>query len=122
MIDSVAMMSLEINSANDGHATGKISSSFVHEGLLCRIYRLEDSEKKYGGETGSVTMKVINDQFPDEKDISRLENEYNVLRHLANRDAAGSALNETLRNGAAAIYLDWLDGITLKEWIRNFHS
>jgi len=122
VIDSVAMMSLEINSANDGHTIGESGRYFVHEGSLCQIYRLDDPEKRYGGETGSVAMKVINDQFPDEKDISRLENEYNVLRYLANRDAAGGALNQTLRNGAAAIYLDWLDGNTLKEWIRSFHS
>eukprot|EP00957_Ditylum_brightwellii_P201884 15327662-Ditylum_brightwellii.AAC.1 len=95
VIDSTAMMSLEINSANDGHATGKSGSSLVHEGSLCRIHRLDDSEKRYSGETGSVAMEAINDQFPDEKDVSRLENEHNVLRHLANPDDAGTVLNET---------------------------
>mmetsp|Transcript_17395 Transcript_17395/g.24816 ORF Transcript_17395/g.24816 Transcript_17395/m.24816 type:complete len:81 (+) Transcript_17395:685-927(+) len=32
-------------------------------GSLCRIHRLDDLETRYGGETGFVAMKAINDQF-----------------------------------------------------------
>eukprot|EP00957_Ditylum_brightwellii_P036959 2797778-Ditylum_brightwellii.AAC.1 len=96
--------------------------SFVHEGSSYRIFCLDDPEKKYGGQSGSVAIKVFSDQFPDERDISRLKNEYNVLKHLANCNGAGAALKQTLRDGEAAIYLDWVEGITLKEWIRNTNS
>mmetsp|Transcript_3720 Transcript_3720/g.5441 ORF Transcript_3720/g.5441 Transcript_3720/m.5441 type:complete len:203 (-) Transcript_3720:444-1052(-) len=51
----------------------KISTLASHEGSLCRIHHLDDLEKRYGGETGSIAMKAINDQFPDKKDISRLD-------------------------------------------------
>eukprot|EP00957_Ditylum_brightwellii_P084692 6439666-Ditylum_brightwellii.AAC.1 len=116
------MLSFSTNSESTGRLADTTGISFVHEGSSYRTFRLDDPERKHGGQSGSVAIKAFSDQFPDEEEISRLENEHNVLKYLANRSGAGAALNQTLRSGAAAIYLDWVEGITLKEWIRTTNS
>uniref|UniRef100_A0A7S4VGD3 Protein kinase domain-containing protein n=1 Tax=Ditylum brightwellii TaxID=49249 RepID=A0A7S4VGD3_9STRA len=115
-------MSLSKQSGNSEHDDETTGITFVNEGPLFRIYHVVDSDQEHSSQTGSVAIKVLNDRFADDKDTSRLENEYSILNHLANRDAAGSAIKKTSHHGSNATTLEWIDGITLKEWIRKFHS
>eukprot|EP00957_Ditylum_brightwellii_P152506 11608332-Ditylum_brightwellii.AAC.1 len=64
-------------------------------------------------------MKILTDQFPDAALVSRLENEFKISQRLSGCTYTRTALQQTRVDGLCATCLEWAEGETLKEWIRN---
>eukprot|EP00957_Ditylum_brightwellii_P207982 15355391-Ditylum_brightwellii.AAC.1 len=88
----------------------------IHDGTT-KIYCVKDSKNTFGGCSGSVAMKSLADEFPDEEEVFRLKNEYAISKYLSKCSAIRAALAERCMDGVKAIVLDWANGITLEDWI-----
>eukprot|EP00957_Ditylum_brightwellii_P037848 2862641-Ditylum_brightwellii.AAC.1 len=78
----------------------------------------------FGQSSKSIIVKIPTDQFPDPDLILRFQNEYKVSRHLSQCNVTRSVLThmDPNQNGTYVLYLEWVPGITLKEWIRFAHK
>eukprot|EP00957_Ditylum_brightwellii_P094090 7163531-Ditylum_brightwellii.AAC.1 len=96
---------------------------FVSEGFSNTVYCVHDAESTIGSRSGFLAIKSLNDMcFDEEKSVSRLENEYTISMHLASQcSSVRSALLLSEFDGLPAIYLEWVNGITLSKWIHSFH-
>eukprot|EP00957_Ditylum_brightwellii_P051284 3888493-Ditylum_brightwellii.AAC.1 len=58
-------------------------TEIVHEGLYMHIFCVVDEKNKCSGCNGVVAMKTLTDQFPDPKQIKKLDNKYKLSHHLS---------------------------------------
>mmetsp|Transcript_35948 Transcript_35948/g.54685 ORF Transcript_35948/g.54685 Transcript_35948/m.54685 type:complete len:179 (+) Transcript_35948:447-983(+) len=99
-----------------------MNPSVVYESLSTHIWRLHDPQNCITGSSKPIAVKIPTDQFPDPDLILRFQNEYKVSRHLSQCNVTRSVFKEQNQNGTYALYLEWVPGMTLKEWIRFAHK
>eukprot|EP00957_Ditylum_brightwellii_P146418 11148486-Ditylum_brightwellii.AAC.1 len=120
-IESIAMKSSTIGEESRSQQD---HDTVIYEGLYSRVFCFRDYANKYSSHAGSLALKSLSDEFPDDKHLSRLENEYIISRHLmsCNCKATRAALLRPELRSPISIFLEWAAGETLTEWIKSIHG
>ncbi|MDF2156785.1 adenylate/guanylate cyclase domain-containing protein [Algoriphagus sp. CAU 1675] len=86
-----------------------MSEKLIYESKKSKIYFFDDSEWQQ-----PVLLKVLNYEFPTPKDISQFYNEFEIIESL-NIKGARLALKRLKYQGKHAMYLEWVQGNTIKD-------
>ncbi|MCE2496082.1 MAG: AAA family ATPase [Flavobacteriales bacterium] len=81
----------------------------IYESKKSKIYFFEDSEWDK-----PVLLKVLNYEFPTPRDISQFYNEFDIIEGLG-MIGTREALKCLKHRGKHAMYLEWVEGKTVKE-------
>ncbi len=81
----------------------------IYESKKSKIYFLEQSEFGH-----PILLKSLNYEFPTPKDIAQFYNEFEIINGLGLRGVR-NALKKLKYNGRHAIYMEWVQGQTVKE-------
>eukprot|EP00957_Ditylum_brightwellii_P114196 8706495-Ditylum_brightwellii.AAC.1 len=117
-IESIALKSMSVEEETriqENHL------KVIHEGPSTRVVCFCDTANRFGG-SRFTAIKSLNDEFADERHASRLKNEYNISKHLVHCSATRAALFTTELRGCPSIFLEWVTGVTLTEWIKSVHK
>ncbi len=86
-----------------------MADQLIYESKKSKIYFYEDSEWNK-----SVLLKLLNYEFPTPRDISQLYNEFDIIEGLG-MIGTREALQRLKHKGKHAMYLEWVEGQTVKE-------
>ena len=86
-----------------------MAEKLIYESKKSKIYYLDKSELNQ-----PVLLKILNFEFPTPKDISQFYNEFNIIDGL-DIDSIRKALKCFRYHGKHAMYLEWINGKTVKE-------
>lgn len=84
-----------------------------------------DQKKDDASAITAVAIKTLTNANPNSAELKRFYNEYEILS--LNRLSCCSSIRSALKRSRDedvlnAIYLEWVDGITLKDWIKSSHD
>lgn len=86
-----------------------MSWSLVFESKKSKLYKVNQSEWEV-----PVLLKILNYEFPTPEEISQFFNEYDILKELE-IPGVRKPLKRTKYKGRHCMYLEWIEGKTLKE-------
>eukprot|EP00957_Ditylum_brightwellii_P022539 1700682-Ditylum_brightwellii.AAC.1 len=102
--------------------SGEEECNIVHESHYIRIFHMLDPQNKFGGRTGSIVVKSLIEDFPDDTQALRLRNEYAISKHLSQCIGVRECITKVEQNGIPSLILEWATGVTLGEWIKSLHK
>eukprot|EP00957_Ditylum_brightwellii_P110189 8404891-Ditylum_brightwellii.AAC.1 len=122
-IGSSAMISFSLSSIDMKNTEHKEQVQFVIQGTFYSMYCLKDPKRKKDSQSGHVAIKALHDLHDNGKYSSRLNNEFTISRQLSSQcSSVRNAISNAEIGGLPAIYLEWVHGTTLSEWIKSFHE
>ncbi|QTN38873.1 AAA family ATPase [Cryomorphaceae bacterium] len=86
-----------------------MADKLIYESKKSKIYFYEDSEWNK-----PVLLKLLNYEFPTPRDISQFYNEFDIIEGLG-MIGTREALQRLKYKGKHAMYLEWVEGQTVKE-------
>lgn len=93
----------------------------VYKSISTRVYReirTEQSTAQSEADDGTRAVKCLAEENPSLFNVSSLNNEYNILsRRLRDCPGARGIVTKAKLDGLDAIVMEWVNGLTLNEWI-----
>jgi len=93
-----------------------MEKELIYESKKSKLYRLDSSE--WGK---PALLKILNHEFPTPFEITQFYNEFDIIENH-NIDFVRKPLKRSKFNGRHCMYLDWIEGQTLKEAFKGKHE
>lgn len=93
-----------------------MEKEIIHESKKSKLYRLDSSE--WGK---PVLLKILNHEFPTPFEITQFYNEFDIIENH-DVDFIRKPLKRSKFNGRHCMYLDWIEGQTLKKAFKGKHE
>lgn len=89
------------------------TKELLHESRDFQVFLADDTERKI-----ELILKVLRSELPLEKQIAKLDNEYEILRNI-NLEGVRQVIGKTRHNNRPALLLHYFEGISFKDFIDN---